>query len=218
MQEFTSHFLPFNENHSLHYLKIGESENAIILIHGGDRKFQNAQYWTPFFHDLSNSFTVFAIDLLGHGDSISGESLAQSQRVPIETQIEVLKKFSDKVLINYEKKIWVGRSYGANVVLHFTNKYPEVVTHLSLIAPAVSSTFVENLSDTVKNKPLMLFWAENDPIVPFANNHSFLKHFSDCKLVSAGTITCYETEKWRAHTPEMEKKDLFLSSFLAFPR
>jgi len=216
MQEFTSHSLLFNESYSLHYLNIGESENAIILIHGGDRKFQNARYWTPLFHDLSNSFTVFAIDLLGHGESISGESQAQSQRVPIEIQIEVLKKFSDIVLINYEKKIWVGRSYGASVVLHFANKYPELITHLTLIAPAVSSTFVENLSDMVKSKPLMLFWAENDPIIPFSNNHFFIKHFTDSKLVNAGTITCSETEKWRRHTPEIEKKDLFLSSFLSF--
>ena len=216
MNKFTSHFLHLSENLSLHYLKLGESKDAIILIHGGDRKFQNAQYWTPLFHDLSNSFTVFAIDLLGHGSSVLGGSQVQSQRASIEIQIEALRKFNDKVLLNYEKKIWVGRSYGANVVLHFAHKYPEIVTHLSLIAPAVSSALVENICDLVKKKPLMLFWAENDPIVPFSNNHLFIKHFANCKLANAGVVSFSETEKWKAHTPEIEKKDLFLSNFLEF--
>jgi len=57
-----------------------QRHTVVVLIHGADRKLQNAKYWTPHLPFFAERSQVYAVSLLGHGASTPGESDSLPQK------------------------------------------------------------------------------------------------------------------------------------------
>ena len=125
-----------------HYLKSGAGP-PLVLLHGGA---SDSQDWVETIKALSNSFTLYAPDLLGFG---------QNER---KSGGYYLSEFSDFVLefmdaIGLEKPFLVGHSFGGRLSLEIALHHPERVQKL-VLADAAGLGKVSRFGTTV----LTGFW------------------------------------------------------------
>ena len=114
------------EGAQMHYLKAG-SGPPLVLIHG---LIGSAFSWRCNMQALAKNWTVYAVDMLG---------LGQSQRVPglnasMSATADRMVKFFDAVQI--VRADVIGTSHGGAVAMLLAAHYPERVGKLVLVAPA----------------------------------------------------------------------------------
>jgi pyruvate dehydrogenase E2 component (dihydrolipoyllysine-residue acetyltransferase) len=114
------------QEQSLRYLKRGEGQEAVVLIHGfgGD-----LNTWLLNHEELAQGRTVYAFDLPGHGGSSK-----QVHSGKLSEFARSLELFMDSVGV--AKAHLVGHSMGGAVSLEFALSHPERVASLVLIASA----------------------------------------------------------------------------------
>ena len=121
----------------IHYYEGGEGP-PLVFVHGLGAESLN---WVPAMLDMRHQFHVYAIDLLGHGDSQKPD-IAYS----IEQQSEMLRQFL--ATQNIKSADVVGVSMGGWVALKLAIEHPEVVNRL-VVADAAGLRFQTDI--TVKN-------------------------------------------------------------------
>ena len=121
----------------IHYYEGGEGP-PLVFVHGLGAESLN---WVPAMLDMRHQFHVYAIDLLGHGDSQKPD-IAYS----IEQQSEMLRQFL--ATQNIKSADVVGVSMGGWVALKLAIEHPEVVNRL-VVADAAGLKFQTDI--TVKN-------------------------------------------------------------------
>jgi len=121
----------------VHYYEGGEGP-PLVFIHGLGAESLN---WVPAMLDMHGHFHVYAIDLLGHGDTEKPD-IAYS----IEQQSEMLRQFL--ATQNIKSADLVGVSMGGWIALKLAIEHPEVVNRL-VVADAAGLKFQTNI--TVKN-------------------------------------------------------------------
>jgi len=121
----------------VHYYDGGEGP-PLVFVHGLGAESLN---WVPAMLDLHGKFHVYAVDLLGHGDSQKPD-IAYS----IEQQSEMLRQFL--ATQNIKSADLVGVSMGGWVSLKLAVDHPEVVNRL-VVADSAGLKFQTNI--TVKN-------------------------------------------------------------------
>jgi pimeloyl-ACP methyl ester carboxylesterase len=121
----------------VHYYEGGDGP-PLVFVHGLGAESLN---WVPAMLDLRGQFHVYAIDLLGHGDTQKPD-IAYS----IEQQSEMLRQFL--ATQNIKSADLVGVSMGGWVVLKLAIDHPEVVNRL-VVADAAGLRFPTSI--TVKN-------------------------------------------------------------------
>src|SRR5208283_6227764 len=94
--------------------------------------------WISVWKDLSRSFTIIAPDLPGFGQSSSVPRPSFS--VMAQMQKELLS------LLNVDKVIVAGNSFGAAVASQFASAYPKAVSQLVL----VNGGYVPDIPESVK--------------------------------------------------------------------
>ncbi|MFQ6088845.1 MAG: alpha/beta fold hydrolase [Candidatus Methanofastidiosia archaeon] len=102
------------------YLEDGEGE-SIILVHGWPTY---SYLWRCVILKLSKTHKIFALDLIGFGDSdkpLMGD-------YSIEKNVEMLKIFMEK--LELERASLVGHDLGGLIVPSFAAKYPEKISKL----------------------------------------------------------------------------------------
>ena len=122
-------------NISLNYIKCGTGEN-LILLHGNG---EDMGYFSNQVDFFAKSFTVYAVDTRGHGDSPRGNG-------PF-----TLSRFADDLLAfmdghQIEKAHLLGFSDGGNIALIFALRYPDRVDKLVLNG---ANIFPEGLEDDI---------------------------------------------------------------------
>lgn len=105
----------------LNYKKCGEGK-TVILLHGWGGC---ADSFLPVFNHLSKNYEVYAIDFPGFGQSAP-------PIVPwdVTDYMEMLRRFF--ALLNIEKAVLIGHSFGGRVSILFSAKYPELVDKVVL--------------------------------------------------------------------------------------
>lgn len=106
---------------NIYYREYGEGD-ALIFLNGVA---MGTNSWTPFIKTVSKDYKMVAIDLLDQGKSDSYEEYYN-----IDTQVEILKDFIDKM--GFEKIHLLGMSYGGNVAQAFAIKYENSLKSLIL--------------------------------------------------------------------------------------
>lgn len=110
-------------NRSIGYSSWGKGECKVVLLHGF---MGNKTLWAPFFDRLDpDEFTVFSIDLPGHGDS---DCLATVHSM--ELMADVVRQVLH--IENIEKAHLTGHSMGGYVALAYAEKYSDLVCSLCL--------------------------------------------------------------------------------------
>jgi pimeloyl-ACP methyl ester carboxylesterase len=120
---FTSRFIDI-KNFRLHYVFEG-SGPPLILLHGGGT-------WLYCFHknipDLSKNFSVYAIDIPGHGYT---RALNKEVTYNFDTVCDTLRQFMDVMKINNAHI--AGHSWGGGWAIYFAGKHPGRVLKLVLM-------------------------------------------------------------------------------------
>ena len=125
------------DGYRVHFYEGGEGP-PLIFVHGLGAESLN---WVPAMLNLRHQFHVYAIDLLGHGDT-QRPDIAYS----IGQQSEMLRQFLASQ--NIKSADLVGVSMGGWVVLKLAVEHPEVVNRL-IVADAAGLKFQTDI--TVKN-------------------------------------------------------------------
>ncbi|WP_336360131.1 alpha/beta fold hydrolase [Haladaptatus sp. ZSTT2] len=113
------------DGHRLHYLRAGASGPPVVLLHGGIIDAAHLS-WGAVIEPLAEQFQVYALDLLGYGQSDIPDGPYTTDR-----HIDMLDGFLDAV--GLDETNLVGISLGGGIVLGFTLRAPDRVSRLCLI-------------------------------------------------------------------------------------
>lgn len=162
--EIESEFIKI-DSMDFHYLKTGKGP-TLILIHGW---VCSSYFWTPVMEDLHESFTIYSVDMMGHG--LSQKKFEKSILLTPENQSSWILKFMDEVGI--ESANVVGHSMGGETAARLASKAPERVDKLVLIdaigikenpklipwyAKVAKNTFLVNLAPSFFTKGSVSFF------------------------------------------------------------
>jgi pimeloyl-ACP methyl ester carboxylesterase len=112
----------------LHFMIRGNGR-PVVLIHGNPGSCED---WSRLYGPLAERFCAFAFDRPGHGHSERPDHLGD---VTVEVQARLLSgALSD---LRVKQPILVGHSWGAALALIYAQLYPQDVSGLVLLAPAV---------------------------------------------------------------------------------
>ncbi|MBU1172846.1 MAG: alpha/beta hydrolase [Proteobacteria bacterium] len=102
-------------------------QDVIVMVHGFGG---NKDNWVLMADEMTKKYRVIALDLPGHGDSASDESISYT----IENQAKWLNEFMDKLHI--KKAHMIGNSMGGAICVEFTHLYSEKVLSMTLVDSA----------------------------------------------------------------------------------
>lgn len=228
--EFDSFTLVLSNGQVLHSLMTGEGPTLILLVHGADRKTQNADYWKPFLPQLSKYGRVVAVDMLGYGASEPGaESQMESQLPPKQQATSLLYLLSSlqTSFPDIRQVVLLARSYGGRVVAELLNNSttPDALSKISrivFVAPAIGGSNVLTFPEKFKNIPYLVFWAQDDPVVPSTRLWELRQVFPQLQEVLlkkkdfSGLSEDLSNASYLLHTPELLLKDLFMDKVTEF--
>jgi pimeloyl-ACP methyl ester carboxylesterase len=105
------------------YWEMGDQGPAVLLVHGLGGFIEN---WSKNIVPLSEHHRVFALDLLGFG---------QTDKIPLVNDIFLLAQFINEFFysLNIGKASLVGNSLGGGLALQFALDHPEKVEKLVLV-------------------------------------------------------------------------------------
>ncbi len=108
--------------------------NTVLILHGWGSSLEN---WIPVKNLLENQgYKVFVPDLPGFGETPKPE-----KPWSIDDYVEWIKRFCEKQKQVHGKSIepffLIGHSFGGGIAVKFTIKYPQKISRLVLIAPAI---------------------------------------------------------------------------------
>jgi pyruvate dehydrogenase E2 component (dihydrolipoamide acetyltransferase) len=111
---------------SLRYLRRGDGGEPVLMLHGFGGDLNN---WR-FNHDaLAARFTVYALDLPGHGES--SKTICEGSIISLS---EVVEGFMDA--IGLSKAHLIGHSLGGAITLYLGLNHPNLVSSITLISSA----------------------------------------------------------------------------------
>ncbi len=125
---------------SLFVRQFGTTGPAVVLIHGGPDWDQS--YFFPFLAPLARSCRLIAFDLRGCGRS---QKFSDPECYHLDLVVEDLAQLLE--LLQLERAILLGFSFGGRVALRFLDRYPAKVSKLIL----ASSTAYENVADELEH-------------------------------------------------------------------
>jgi pyruvate dehydrogenase E2 component (dihydrolipoyllysine-residue acetyltransferase) len=132
------------------YLKVGDGEEAALLIHGfgGDLK-----TWLFNQDALANEFAIYALDLRGHGGSSK-----QVGSGTLDEFVEDVLGFLDS--LGLQKVHLVGHSMGGAIAIQFARAHPDRISSLVLIASAglgsdIDIEYINGFISAQRRKELM---------------------------------------------------------------
>lgn len=153
----------------------GNPHDFLVLgLHGWSQR-NGWQTWEPLINPLAAAgFYVVSVDMPGWGNSPPiGDSPLMNQKATAVV-IEIFDKLSKK------KAALMGKSWGGGIAVNCAENFPERISHLILTAPALQN--YQQL-ESVK-QPVLLAWAEDDPLIPIEHSKRFISHHPNTILVT----------------------------------
>ena len=108
-----------------HYVAAGEGE-PLLLLHGLGA---SLMAWALNIEPLSQKFSVYAIDIPGHGDSEKPDIDYQ-----LPTAVDFVREFMN--VLGIERASIAGSSMGGMIALRTAVEFPELVDRLVLVDAA----------------------------------------------------------------------------------
>ncbi|MBI3599902.1 MAG: alpha/beta hydrolase [Nitrospinae bacterium] len=116
---------------NLHYRVAGKG-NSIILIHGWA---MNSHVWKYQIDELSRDFQVIAVDLRGHGKSVTPSPQSSPHGGEAESFDAFVKDLKELIdFLNIKKFTLVGWSMASFIIVRYYFKYPEDIDKLIFIS------------------------------------------------------------------------------------
>jgi len=180
---------------------------AILLAHGVHPS-NNWQVWESNVAALASAgFTVYALDLIGYGES-GGERLDYWQ------QAQAMFDLMDAE--GLETAIVGGVSWGGMIALEMALTVPQRVDRLILVDSAGAGVFPEEELAQIAC-PTLVVWGEDDTVLSPANAAFFGAAIPNCRVeVIAGVTEQEGVPPWGGHHPMRFKPDEFNSIVTSF--
>ena len=112
----------------LHFRKIGETGQALIILHG---VFGSSDNWMTLGRKFSEHYQVYLVDQRNHGRS------PHTEEFTYESMKEDLRRFIEQH--NIDHPIIIGHSMGGKVTMMFALEYPELYQKLIVVDIAARS-------------------------------------------------------------------------------
>jgi pimeloyl-ACP methyl ester carboxylesterase len=150
----------------------GPQDGRLILgLHGYSQR-NGWHTWEPLLAPLAQAgFRVVSVDMPGWGQSVPTKG-----QVGGSDAVQCVVQMLDELAVT--EAVLMGKSWGGNVAVETAVAHPTRITHLILTAPAVRSP--ETLAKI--SQPVLLAWAEDDPVIPVAYASQFAAAIPDCQL------------------------------------
>lgn len=113
------------DGQGVHYLKAG-SGPPLVLLHGGT---SDSQDWTETIDALSHSYTIYAPDMIGYGQSDSSKD-----SYCLSDFVAFTQRFIQK--LELARPALVGHSLGGRICLELALRHPELLHSLVLVDTA----------------------------------------------------------------------------------
>ena len=124
MAELEHHFASVNQV-NLHYVKQGEGDKLVILLHGWPEFWYSWRYQLP---RLSEKYTVVAPDLRGFNLSDKPQGIENYRTGLVIKDIKELVEH-----LGFKKCYVVGHDWGGAVAWHLATAYPDIVEKLTIL-------------------------------------------------------------------------------------
>jgi len=170
-----------------------EGEGSAILLAHGYYPENDWQIWKHNITALAEAgFTVYALDLLGYGES-GGEMLDHQQQAAA-----LLDLMASEGL---ETAIVGGVSWGGMVALEMALTAPEQVARLILVDSAGSGQYPEEQLESI-TCPTLVVWGEDDAVIPLSNAAWFGATIPNSRVETIPGVTEQEgVPPWGGHHP-----------------
>src|SRR5512144_1896849 len=115
-------------DHRIAYRVIGSGPD-VLLIHGW---VSSGRMWEPLMPQLAESHRVWAVDLIGFGDS---RTSAPPRPLTVDDQVNMLAAFCKTVGLHPQAT--AGHSMGGAVTIKLALDYPDLFDTMVLVCPVV---------------------------------------------------------------------------------
>lgn len=150
-------------------------EGPLVLgLHGWSQR-NGWHTWKPLMDPLAQAgYRVVSVDMPGWGQS---PALAAG-KVSGDEAVRVVLALLDG--LEAEKATLMGKSWGGGVALQVALDHPQRVERLILTAPAFRD--FSRLGQL--QAPVLLAWAEDDPVIPIENAQKYIQNVPEIEVVT----------------------------------
>jgi pimeloyl-ACP methyl ester carboxylesterase len=157
---------------------LGDQTSPLVLaLHGWSQR-NGWHTWEPMMAPLAEAgLRVVSVDMPGWGRSepVKTGSLAGEEAVKVTEQL--LDGLDER------QATLMGKSWGGGIALALALNHPDRVQKLLLTAPAYRQ--IDALAKL--RQPVLLAWAKDDPVIPYAYAEKFVEAIPDVELVTYDT-------------------------------
>ncbi len=156
----------------------GEPTAPLVLgIHGLSQR-NGWQTWEPLMTPLADAgFCVVSVDMPGWGASPPLDALPLGGERAAQVVVDIMNGLMKATAV------LMGKSWGGGVAIETALAFPERVGGLILTAPA----FRQTARLAALSQPVLLAWAEDDPVIPFANTAVYRDAVPSIQLATYST-------------------------------
>jgi pimeloyl-ACP methyl ester carboxylesterase len=163
---------------TVHGKLLGDPSAPLVLgIHGWSQR-NGWHTWEPLMEPLAAAgYCVVSVDMPGWGDSPALDGLPLGGSRAMQVVIDILDGLQKNTAT------LLGKSWGGGVAVKTAVAYPNRVSKLILTAPALRD--FEQLLQI--QQPVLLTWAEDDPVIPFTTAEIIVSAVPDIEFVAYPT-------------------------------
>ena len=156
----------------------GPTDGPLVLgLHGWSQR-NGWHTWEPMLAPLGDAgFYAVSVDMPGWGQSPALGSGQISKKQAMQVVAAILDS------VGVETAVLMGKSWGGGIALNVTLSHPERVSKLILTAPAFRR--IDQLNNVTQ--PVLLAWAEDDPVIPIKYAAEFTDNLPNCRLITYST-------------------------------
>jgi pimeloyl-ACP methyl ester carboxylesterase len=149
------------------------SDPLVLGLHGWSQR-NGWRTWEPLMEPLAGAgYCVASVDMPGWGDSPPVDALPLLGERAVAVVVDILDG------LQKETAAVMGKSWGGAVAVDLALAYPQRVSKLILTAPALRE--MSRLPEV--SQPVLLVWAEDDPVIPVGNAQRIAKALANATLV-----------------------------------
>ena len=159
-------------------MSTGDAGGPLVLgIHGWSQR-NGWHAWQPLMEPLAESgFNVVSLDMPGWGRSEAWDGGSLSVEDGVRAVLAVIESLAAQSAIR------MGKSWGGGIALKTALVHRQSVEKLVLTAPAFRD--VDRLG--ALSQPVILAWAEDDPVIPYRHAAQFASAIARVELVTYPT-------------------------------
>ena len=152
----------------------GDPAAPLVLgLHGWSQR-NGWRSWEPLMAPLADAgYCAVSVDMPGWGDSPALDNLPLGGERAVSVVIDIMNG------LQKETAVLMGKSWGGGVAVRTAIAFAERINRLVLTAPALRNFEQVGLL----TQPVLLAWAEDDPIIPCAMADVFVKMAPQTELV-----------------------------------